>query len=104
MSDFSRFAMELEELAAQTKVPPQQILTVAAALEKREERVLESRRATADDRAKIDAYLGTLNGAVSDDLPISDILTGAQVAKKQGTSQYAVRAKQKMIAHYKPAA
>jgi hypothetical protein len=100
MSNFGKFALELEDLAAQAKLSAQQMLAAATALEKYEASIHAARSASLEDRQKIDAYLETLDGEVNSDMPTSEILSSAGVLKKQGTSQYARHAMQKLIAHY----
>jgi hypothetical protein len=97
MSQLTEAAVVLREMAAKAKATIEQTVIILAENEARESAILESRRASDDERAKINGFIQTLNGELKDISP-SEIVTRAGVTKKQGTSAYARRQVQLLIA------
>jgi hypothetical protein len=50
-----------------------------------------ARCSTPEEKVQIEKYLAGLNGSFSEDLTVSDILSGAKVRVNQGTKSFATR-------------
>jgi hypothetical protein len=98
MSSLVASIAEVKDLAVKAQLSVDQFANAAVVLNERQQQIDASRRASPDDREAIDAYLKTIDGAINPDLSASEILMHAGVPKKQGTSQYATRAKQRLLA------
>lgn len=98
MSELTHAIAEIKDLAVKAQISVDQFINAAVVLDERQTEINNSRRASPADREAIDAYLKTVDGAINPDLSASDILTHAGVPMKRGTSQYATRAKQRLLA------
>jgi hypothetical protein len=98
MSSLIASIAEVKELAVKAQLSVEQIANAAVVLNDRQNEIDASRRALPNDRAGIDAYLKTIDGAINPDLSASDICLNAGVRFNRGTSQYATRAKQRLLA------
>ena len=98
MSSLTHAIAEIRDLAAKAQISTDMFISAVVVLEAREQEINASRRSSADSRKAIDDYLETIDGAINPDLPSSDICTHAGVTINRGNSQYANRAKQRLLA------
>lgn len=99
MSALTHAIAEIKDLANKAGVSTDQFISAASVLDAREQEINAARRASPENRQGIDSYLETINGAINPDLAASEICRHAGVPFNRGTSQYATRAKQRLIAH-----
>lgn len=84
-------ATELGGVAKEAGLPLDKLVHVLSVLDARQTAEQNERRAMPAEKEAIAKALGDLNGAITPDLPISEILARAGVRKAQGTSAYAKR-------------
>lgn len=102
MASLTSTIAEIKDLATKAKLSTDQFINAATVLNERQTELDNSRRASPDDKAAIDAYLAQVNGELNSDMPIGDILASAGVSKKQGTSNYARAQVKKLLLTYQP--
>jgi hypothetical protein len=95
MTDYFTMS-EMVDLAALAEQPVNAFIKAAGVLEQHRNAQQEARRATVEDKASITAYLES--HTISNDLSAADILAGAGVDKKQGTSSFATRELKRQLA------
>jgi len=100
--NIGRISIILEELAQEAGQPVDKFMKTAAVIERYQEKLHLARAASDEDKAKIDAYLGTLNGGLTEDVTPLDILRQAGVVRKQGTSSYASWQKKQLLLTHQP--
>lgn len=91
VSNIVAASAEIEKLSEKAGLPIDKFIKAATVLRERELFEQSNRRSTDDEKAAIMKYLGDLNGSISPDLPVGDILAGAGVRKVQGTMSFASR-------------
>jgi hypothetical protein len=87
--EFSKVLVTAKRLADEAGQPLDKFLAAATVLEKYNLEQLQARQATSDEKAAILRALDSINGAISEDLPITDILASAGVRSIQGTKSFA---------------
>lgn len=98
MSSLTHAIAEIKDLAAKAQLSTDQFVSAAAVLDAREEEIKASNRALPDERQTLDAWFKNIDGAINPDLSAGDICTQAGVRINRGTSNYATRAKQRLLA------
>jgi hypothetical protein len=101
MSTLTHAIAEIKDLAVKAQISVDQFINAAVVLDTREQEINASRRASPESREAIEAYLKTIDGAINPDITAGDICMHAGVPKNRGTSQYATRAKQRLLADYR---
>lgn len=82
---------EIEKLSEEAGLPVDKFIKAATVIRKRELDEQSLRRSTDEEKAAITKQLDALNGNLSADVTIDDILIGAGVRKVQGTKSFASR-------------
>jgi hypothetical protein len=86
--EFSKVLVTAKRLAEEAGQPLDKFLTTAFVLEKYKLEQEQARQATTDEKETILKALDSMNGAISEDLPLADILTSAGVRNVQGTKSF----------------
>jgi hypothetical protein len=90
----------VEDIAMKTKTPLETVLIIAVALEKQAAIEEHERSATSEEKEKINQYLGTMNGNISEDMPPEEICVAAGVRSIQGTKSFIrYQVKQLLLEH-----
>ena len=107
MTEIVHTIARIRAMAAEAQTPIEQFMATAEVLSKAQNEENDARRSSTDERKAIDAYLHTLNGNISPDLPASEIVANAAdhagivVRHNRGTSQYAAHQKKLLLTFYK---
>jgi len=94
--------MKADTLSKKAGVPLDKYIASIIEHEKDKRELEASRKADPEEKAKVDAYLLSLNGNLSEDLTPSDICAAANVRQIQGTRSYArFHVKRLLLEHHK---
>jgi hypothetical protein len=100
--DYLQPLMIAKELAKKAGVPFDKYIDAVTTHQEYQMEQEKKRSASPEDKEKILAYLGTLDGNISEDLPPSEICAAAGVSRKQGTMSYArYQVRQLLLEHKK---
>lgn len=97
MSNLLKAANELAGLAKKAELPMDKFVRTLAVLDEHEMEQQTERRANPEEKEAITKALTELNGELSSDLPVSEILARAGVRKAQGTASFAKREVKRML-------
>lgn len=97
MADLLKAANELGGLAEQAGLPLDKFVKVLTVLNSHQLAEQSERRANPEEKEAISKAIAALNGELSADLPVSDILAKAGVRKAQGTAGFAKREVKRML-------
>ena len=103
MADLLKAANELGGLAEQAGLPLDKFVKVLTVLNGHQLAEQSERRARSEEKEAISKAIASLNGELSSDIAVSDILAKAGVRKSQGTAGFAKREAKRVleIAHQK---